>query len=135
MQLGPTATRSQNPLARLSGIDLARVDRRLWLDSRLRSTDEMMGRIDGYASIGNAIAAARILTRGTKPAAVVIEHADRYYLAGVKAWDARNPVALPYRVGNADLHVRFDRPEVNALVDGASVARAGAVGTYVQISR
>ncbi|MCW2925219.1 MAG: hypothetical protein JWM98_2623 [Thermoleophilia bacterium] len=141
MQLTPltsTPTAPTSPPARpdFGGIALGRIDRP-GRDLDLYTTRAVLGERRGYASLETAINAAARLTAGSAPAAAVFSGGDHYFLASV-AWRNRGngQTGLYDGVGTfGERGIRFDRPDVLALVDANVLVRPGRLGQYTPIHR
>jgi len=115
-------------------IYLGRSDVRLTPDCNLVTKAEYaIGDAAGYASIDDAIAAARALTTDHKPAAAVLANAGRFTLSSVKYYALMEPMLTPFHITNSDRAIRFDHADFAALVDGNIVVRAAMPGTYVPV--
>jgi hypothetical protein len=96
-------------------------------------TNNVLGEPTGYASFDDAVLAARTLTSGKAPAAVLFEAVDRFYLKQVVIADNGWTGGSFYDgVGSHEERaVTFTRTEAKALVDGDVVIKAGKVGQAV----
>jgi hypothetical protein len=117
------------------GLEFAKVDRpgSNYTLTTAAKTNNVLGEPTGYASFDDALLAARTLTSGNAPAAVLFEAVDRFYLKQVLIAEGSFTSSSWYDgVGShKERAVTFSRTEAKALVDGDVVVRAGKVGQAV----
>ena len=131
-------SRTADPL-RAGAREIGRVERPGpdWTLHTFTGPETVLGPVDGFASLDDAVTAARTLTLGTAPAAAVLRGNDRFFLTEVFACEPGNDELLGWydAVGShREQSVTFGRSDVRALVDGDVVLRAGELGTPIPVT-
>jgi hypothetical protein len=92
----------------------------------------VLGEATGYGSFDDAVLAARTLTSGNAPAAVLFQAVDRFFLKQVVIASEWSGNRWYDGVGSHEERaITFTRTEAKALVDGDVVVKAGKVGQAV----